>query len=388
MCPTCGSPVIAKCGEQNAHHWAHETLEECDTWSENVGPWHLSWQELVAEQYVEVTIGPHRADIVGNSRLVVELQHSPLAPAEIEAREQFYGSMIWLFDATGRFPCVPSGDRVFFSFGGTKHIEVCKGPVFLDCGSYIVEVEGFAGTFEKFSGFGRLRDRRWFASRFLSEVMKIGLPSPRELQDLPRADEWRGKQPWRLTETASSWRSPETGSEFVVPARTPYLPLNYKWRSSAGDVWADVIGRHPGIANGWTEAEFVDMKHLLSAAPMVLEGRLRLMPASLERMQVDCSAATIRRWVANADAHIQAGRIPVLKPYTLQSLIARAEKRDIERYGPRIPRSRRRMHSGNSSRSASFPCWNWAAALVNSRRIVNRETQRVWGRDFGVRAGP
>jgi hypothetical protein len=42
----------------------------------------------------------HRADIVGNRGVVVELQHSLISNEDVRAREAFYGKMVWLFDAT------------------------------------------------------------------------------------------------------------------------------------------------------------------------------------------------------------------------------------------------------------------------------------------------
>jgi Competence protein CoiA-like family len=334
VCPTCASTVIAKCGKIKTHHWAHESREDCDPWSENIGPWHLAWQNLVTDKHVEVAIGPHRADIVGNAGLVVELQHSPIPPDDIDAREQFYGDMIWVFDATERFPCVPSGDRVFFSFAGTKHIEFCKKKVFFDCGNYLVEVECFTDTFDKFSGFGRLRDQRWFAEQHLSDVLK---PKSKAFVRTPNgrlgADRWRGKQPWRLTENPSRWRNPTTGNDYLIPAKSVYLPMNYKWKGHPGSVWSDVIARHSEIANGWTDSDLTEIRTLLTATPMILDGRLRLMPARAEFMKVEQSAATVRRWIANADTHMHAGRIPLLKPSTLDALVKRAEEREIEKYG-------------------------------------------------------
>jgi hypothetical protein len=89
---------------------------------------------LIQEQYVEVVLGAHRADIRNLAGTVIELQHSAIPPTEIAAREAFYGDMVWLFDATSRFPAVPSGDRVFFSLQRTSHITFCQRPVFLDYG--------------------------------------------------------------------------------------------------------------------------------------------------------------------------------------------------------------------------------------------------------------
>lgn len=68
-CPCCAGLLIAKCGQINAHHWAHEACGDCDA----CGPWHLWWQGLVRREFVEVVKGPHRADVF-NGRTVVELQ--------------------------------------------------------------------------------------------------------------------------------------------------------------------------------------------------------------------------------------------------------------------------------------------------------------------------
>jgi competence protein CoiA len=114
LCPTCRGAVIAKCGHINTRHWAHEVAEECDSWSEGIGPWHISWQDIVRPEFVEVAMGQHRADMIGDGRVVIELQHSPINPEEIEERERFYKRMIWLFDATCRFAGIHSGERFFF----------------------------------------------------------------------------------------------------------------------------------------------------------------------------------------------------------------------------------------------------------------------------------
>ncbi len=50
----------------------------------------------------EVVMGEnneHRADVRLDNGLVIELQHSPISAEMITEREQFYSSMVWLFDA-------------------------------------------------------------------------------------------------------------------------------------------------------------------------------------------------------------------------------------------------------------------------------------------------
>lgn len=105
-CPLCKKPVRAKVGAIIAHHWAHESCEDCDSWSEGEGLWHRGWKEMVRPEARERTLRRegheeyHRADIVGNRGIVVELQHSPISLEEIQEREAFYGRMVWLFDVT------------------------------------------------------------------------------------------------------------------------------------------------------------------------------------------------------------------------------------------------------------------------------------------------
>lgn len=107
-CPNCKKEVIGKFGQIVIPHWAHPADRECDPWGEPEGPWHLGWKSLVQAEQVEVTMKRvidgvehhHRADIVGLGGVVVELQHSSISPETIQARESFYGDMVWVFDAS------------------------------------------------------------------------------------------------------------------------------------------------------------------------------------------------------------------------------------------------------------------------------------------------
>lgn len=121
VCPSCRSPVISKCGDIKIHHFAHESIKDCDSWHENETLWHRQWKEMVPESWREIVINKyvanydicqgfvsqngitlvsHRADIQNpRTGLVVELQHSPLTIQEIKERENFYNNMIWVFDA-------------------------------------------------------------------------------------------------------------------------------------------------------------------------------------------------------------------------------------------------------------------------------------------------
>lgn len=139
VCPSCGATVLAKCGEINAWHWAHESLAECDPWAEGESEWHLGWKRRVRHDCCEVVKGRHRADIVGNGGLVVELQHSAIDPATIREREIFYGRMVWVFDAEQfasniEFRATTKGYETFRWRHARKSQAECKSPMFWDFG--------------------------------------------------------------------------------------------------------------------------------------------------------------------------------------------------------------------------------------------------------------
>lgn len=98
-CPACGGDVVPKCGEIVEWHWAHKA-RDCDSWGEPESQWHLGWKARFPADWQEVVMGPHRAD-VRTPRGVIEFQKSAISAAEIREREQFYGKMIWVVDASG-----------------------------------------------------------------------------------------------------------------------------------------------------------------------------------------------------------------------------------------------------------------------------------------------
>ena len=103
-CPNCKSIVIAKCGDLNVWHWAHDNLRNCDSWNyEPITKWHLDWQDYFPEEQREVFLirnnEAHRADILTSSQVVIEIQNSNISTSEIEERERFYKKMIWVVNS-------------------------------------------------------------------------------------------------------------------------------------------------------------------------------------------------------------------------------------------------------------------------------------------------
>ncbi|WP_143822988.1 competence protein CoiA family protein [Mucilaginibacter sp. MD40] len=105
FCPGCGLPLIAKCGTQRMHHWAHRN-KMCDPWWEPETEWHRSWkgnfpvewQEIILND--ELTGEKHIADVRTAHGMVIEFQHSRIDPLERVSRENFYGNMVWVADGT------------------------------------------------------------------------------------------------------------------------------------------------------------------------------------------------------------------------------------------------------------------------------------------------
>lgn len=166
-CPICDTRVIAKCGAINPWHWAHCSLETCDTWAEGETDWHLGWKQIVADidpSCVERTIREdgktHRADICVPWFGVIEIQHSPISTAEIIEREEFYGNMTWIFDAREawkrrRLDIRPDGGSSYdFRWRrGRKTLRSVRRPLWLDLGTLMFRVDHMGETC---SGWGQL----------------------------------------------------------------------------------------------------------------------------------------------------------------------------------------------------------------------------------------
>jgi hypothetical protein len=334
-CPCCGSLLIAKCGQINAHHWAHEARADCDPWSEPIGPWHLAWQGLVLPEFVEVVKEPHRADIF-NGRTVIELQHSSISAEDIAAREAFYGDMVWLFDATHRFAYTKSGERAFFSFGQTKHLDLCKKPVFLDFGFDVVQVEGFTDAIMMVSGLGLTRSREWFADVFLSDVRQPGTSLSRFVPQLDATDPWSKKSPvWKLKHD-TKWM--DVAKVVTIPKWTEYIKLNY-YHYQVGDSQNkqfdhdNLIDRHPDIANDWTKDSLRQMKEFLSGEAIILGGLMRVLPHPAFVKQPRGTVSATEHLLRLTEDHIRAGRVPVLKDETKEALLEKTRQGEVAQYG-------------------------------------------------------
>jgi competence protein CoiA len=351
-CYCCQESVIAKCGPIKVWHWSHRAGTDCDPWSEGIGPWHLAWQNMVRPEHAEVTILPHRADIRTQEGIVVELQHSPISGDDIAAREEFYGDMVWLFDATFRFARIESGDRVFFSIGRTKHLELCKKPMFLDFGETIVEVEAFTKFLPGFSGFGRKRDREWFVLKYLNNsLVKEPQRAPVKSTDERNADPWESKKPYQLMSHPTKWIDVPNDTLITLPKGTPFIRLAYRIREHGKD-WRDqteiIIEDYPCLAAGWTLKELHDMAFFLDAKTIIISGQLTLMPSAADKIRVAGGRSRTQLVLDKCEAHIKAGRLPMLKERTKNDILRRADETDArtEEFWKRYDRKAKRKKGG------------------------------------------
>lgn len=116
-CPSCGSELVAKCGELRVDHWAHKGNRDCDPWKENETEWHRSWKDKFPIEWQEVdhrddSGEKHRADVKTASGWVLEFQHSYLKPAERRARNDFYRKLVWVVDGLRRPTDLPQFKKV------------------------------------------------------------------------------------------------------------------------------------------------------------------------------------------------------------------------------------------------------------------------------------
>jgi len=106
ICQQCRSPLIPKCGNIRANHWAHRGQRHCDPWWEET-EWHIAWKNRFPIEWQEnVHVGQndekHIADVKLPNDCVLEFQHSPISDIERASREAFYKSMIWIVDGLRR----------------------------------------------------------------------------------------------------------------------------------------------------------------------------------------------------------------------------------------------------------------------------------------------
>lgn len=177
----------------NAWHWAHEA-GDCDRWHEPETEWHLAWKRRVRPECREVVMGPHRADIRTPTGLVIELQHSSIAAPKIAEREEFYGAMIWLFDAQPfldklHFSTVSSvaPPNVLFSWSPPRPtMRNVLAPLFWDLGDgRIIEVLELPRTGRRY-GIGTPMHVHTFLSMQMADALVAPAPPAGPLLSAPR----------------------------------------------------------------------------------------------------------------------------------------------------------------------------------------------------------
>jgi competence protein CoiA len=107
ICLSCGSPMVARCGEVRIKHWAHKGIRRCDPWWENETEWHRNWKNQFSSDWQEIVHHAengekHIADVKTKEDWIIEFQHSYIKPEERRSREAFYQKLIWVVDGNRR----------------------------------------------------------------------------------------------------------------------------------------------------------------------------------------------------------------------------------------------------------------------------------------------
>ena len=138
-CPQCATPMVAKCGDIVSWHWAHTTTENCDPWSSGEGEWHRGWKRRLevrcgakSEPVLTRHGQTHRADSMLPNGLVVEYQTNYLNLPDIEAREHFYGSMLWIYRCEYSWERIHFGKRGFWWKHGPASLTRHNRPIFIE----------------------------------------------------------------------------------------------------------------------------------------------------------------------------------------------------------------------------------------------------------------
>lgn len=107
ICPSCGSELIARCGDVKINHWAHKGTRNCDVWWENETEWHRQWKNKFPKEWQEIVHfdkkgEKHIADVKTKEDWVLEFQHSYIKSEERNSRISFYSKMVWIIDGLRR----------------------------------------------------------------------------------------------------------------------------------------------------------------------------------------------------------------------------------------------------------------------------------------------
>ena len=130
ICPSCDSELIAKCGEQRIHHWAHKGNRTCDPWWEPETEWHRTWKNNYPAEWQETimsdeqTSEKHISDVRTIHDLTIEFQHSHINPQERISREKFYKNMVWVVDGTRLQRDYPRFAKNYLDFKTTNYTNV------------------------------------------------------------------------------------------------------------------------------------------------------------------------------------------------------------------------------------------------------------------------
>lgn len=112
-----GRKLISRKGNARLWHFAlskKEKILSCDdiSYKSNKGTWHCNWQSYSPSSHLEVyrmvdktsdftrNSICHIADMIDKHGNVVEFQHSNISASDIKSRENTYGNMYWIIDAT------------------------------------------------------------------------------------------------------------------------------------------------------------------------------------------------------------------------------------------------------------------------------------------------
>jgi len=191
------------------------------------------------------------------------------------------------------------------------------------------------------SGVGYARSRDWFVAKYLADCLREGgrvIPMPSD--DEPKANPWENRCPYYSMKHPTRWIESSTGEQRLVPAGVKCMPLKWVWESAGKKrpFFHDIIDQFPDLCLGWTKPELQAMLYLLSGTAVMFEGRLRVMPQTLDKMRVRMTVSTAAALLKQAEEHIRVGRVPVLRDETKAKIIQLAEEYEIEQYGKAVSR--------------------------------------------------
>jgi len=176
-CTTCGATVIARCGIQRIHHWAHKSNTSCSAITEPESEWKHAWRQIFKQDNCEVTINNVFFDAKGYNDTPIMLRVTAMDNDQAMELQGQFPNMIWIFDTQnlwGNLKLTNKGNHHSFRWFHPNKKLTNISPLFLHfpCGRLFEIKKAYIEPGKPCGGWGKFVSWHDFYLRYLNNATK------------------------------------------------------------------------------------------------------------------------------------------------------------------------------------------------------------------------